>query len=65
LTEEEFEKYRLPGMAFNKVKKPFNLVHKKKIITPEEEKISLEDLSGDLENLTSAGVFSGDDEEDE
>jgi hypothetical protein len=41
----------------------FNLVHKKKIITPEEEKISLEDLSEDLENLTSAGVLSGDDEE--
>jgi len=47
LTEEEFEKYHLPGKAFNKVKKPLNLVHKKKIITPEEEKISLEDLSGD------------------
>jgi hypothetical protein len=42
LTEDEFEKYHLPGKAFNKVKKPLNLVHKKKIITPEEEKISLE-----------------------
>ena len=63
MTEEEFEKYHLPGKAFNKVKKPLNLVHKKKIITPEEEKISLEDLSEDLENLTSAGVLSGDDEE--
>ena len=65
MTEEEFEKYHLPGKAFNKVQKPLNLVHTKQIITTEEEKISLEDLSGDLENLTSAGVLNGDDEEDE
>jgi hypothetical protein len=42
-----------------------NIMLTKKIITPEEEKICLEDLSEDLENLTSAGVLSGDDEDDE